>query len=102
MIEQDATKAPSPQPSPGVPGEGERGVPGEGERGAIATVALTKCYGSLTALDHLDLRLEKGDVFGFIGPNGAGKSTTMKILAGLLRRTSGTAYVLGSEVASNG
>src|SRR5207244_4926600 len=51
---------------------------------AIATHALTKRYGSLTALDSLDLVLEKGDVFGFIGPNGAGKSTTMKILAGLL------------------
>ena len=45
---------------------------------------LTKRYGPLTALDRLDLVLERGDVFGFIGPNGAGKSTTMKILAGLL------------------
>src|SRR6476660_2956669 len=49
---------------------------------AISTTQLTKRYGSLTALDSLDLHLSKGDVFGFIGPNGAGKSTTMKILAG--------------------
>jgi len=69
---------------------------------AISTTQLTKRYGSLTALDSLDLHLSKGDVFGFIGPNGAGKSTTMKILAGLLKPTSGTAHVLGREVTSNG
>jgi ABC-2 type transport system ATP-binding protein len=69
---------------------------------AIATHMLTKRYGALTALDHLDLVLEPGDVFGFIGPNGAGKSTTMKILAGLLRPTSGRADVLGRDVLLNG
>src|SRR5688572_31434121 len=69
---------------------------------AIATQMLTKRYGALTALDHLDLVLERGDVFGFIGPNGAGKSTTMKILAGLLRPTSGRAEVLGRDVLLNG
>ena len=69
---------------------------------AISTTMLTKRYGALTALDHLDLVLERGDVFGFIGPNGAGKSTTMKILAGLLRPSSGTAHVLGKDVLHNG
>src|SRR5207237_478715 len=69
---------------------------------AIATNALTKRYGSLVALDALTLRLESGDVFGFIGPNGAGKSTTMKIVAGLLAPTSGSAMVLGKNVTSNG
>src|SRR5688572_2987780 len=69
---------------------------------AIKTQALTKRYGALTALDSLDLELQSGDVFGFIGPNGAGKSTTMKILAGLLAPTSGTAEVLGKNVARNG
>ncbi len=72
------------------------------ERPAILTQALTKRYGGLTALDSLDLALNKGDVFGFIGPNGAGKSTTMKILAGLLKPTSGTAQVLGRDVMHNG
>src|SRR5215212_6883601 len=69
---------------------------------AIATNALTKRYGSLVALDALTLRLDPGDVFGFIGPNGAGKSTTMKIVAGLLSPTSGSASVLGKNVVSNG
>ena len=69
---------------------------------AIETRALTKRYGALTALDHLNLVLEPGDVFGFIGPNGAGKSTTMKILAGLLAPTSGSALVLGKPVATSG
>src|SRR3954447_9065446 len=69
---------------------------------AIVTRGLTKRYGSLVALEALDLELEKGDVFGFIGPNGAGKSTTMKILAGLLEPTSGTAHVLGRDVMRNG
>src|SRR5258705_12439869 len=69
---------------------------------AIATNALTKRYGSLVALDALTLRLDPGDVFGFIGPNGAGKSTTMKIVAGLLSPTSGSASVLGKNVVKNG
>jgi len=69
---------------------------------AISTHNLTKRYGSLTALNQLSLNLEAGDVFGFIGPNGAGKSTTMKILAGLLEPTSGSAQILGRPVADNG
>src|SRR4051794_32909488 len=69
---------------------------------AISTQNLTKRYGALTALDDLTMELQPGDVFGFIGPNGAGKSTTMKILAGLLEPTHGTAYVLGRNVQDNG
>ena len=69
---------------------------------AIRTMSLTKRYGTLTALDQLNLELESGDVFGFIGPNGAGKSTTMKILAGLLQPSSGAAEVLGKNVMLNG
>src|SRR5688572_12153581 len=69
---------------------------------ALATHRLTKRYGALTALDDLNLELERGDVFGFIGPNGAGKSTTMKIVAGLLEPTVGHAEVLGKRVAGNG
>jgi len=69
---------------------------------AIQTVGLTKTFGKLTALHSLNLELEKGDVFGFIGPNGAGKTTTMKILAGLMKPTSGVARVLGRDVFANG
>ncbi|MGN6505248.1 MAG: ABC transporter ATP-binding protein [Tepidisphaeraceae bacterium] len=68
----------------------------------IQTVDLTMRFGKLLALDHLSFELHQGDVFGFIGPNGAGKSTTMKILAGLLRPTSGQAIVLGKPVQGNG
>lgn len=55
-------------------------------------------YGNLYALKSLDLKLEKGDVFGFIGPNGAGKTTTMRILATLLTPTVGEAYVCGYSI----
>ena len=64
----------------------------------IETRDLTKAYGELYALKSLDLKLEKGDVFGFIGPNGAGKTTTMRILATLLNPTVGEAYVCGSSI----
>ena len=95
--ESDAT----PHPRPGAP---RAVVPAVAPlvAPAISTRALTKRYGGLTALDSLDLVLEKGDVFGFIGPNGAGKSTTMKILAGLLDPTSGSAHVMGRDVMHNG
>jgi ABC-2 type transport system ATP-binding protein len=64
----------------------------------IETRDLTKKYGELFAIKQLDLRLEKGDVFGFIGPNGAGKTTTMRILATLLNPTWGEAYVCGYSI----
>ena len=59
---------------------------------------LTKKYGDLHAIHKIDLKLEKGDVFGFIGPNGAGKTTTMRILATLLNPTWGEAYVGGYSI----
>ncbi|WP_336638098.1 ABC transporter ATP-binding protein [Lysinibacillus fusiformis] len=59
---------------------------------------LTKRYGSFTALDHLNLSLEEGIVFGFVGANGAGKSTTFSILATLLSPTSGDALINGKSV----
>ena len=59
---------------------------------------LTKKYGELFAIHKIDLKLDKGDVFGFIGPNGAGKTTTMRILATLLNPTWGEAYVGGYSI----
>ena len=64
----------------------------------IATVALTKKYHDVVALDSLDLVIEEGEIFGYIGPNGAGKSTTIRILSGLLRPTSGHATVADVDV----
>ena len=64
----------------------------------IETVGLTKRYRDRVALADLNLKIDQGDVFWFIGPNGAGKSTTIKILATLLRPTSGMARVAGFSV----
>ncbi|MFO1445872.1 ABC transporter ATP-binding protein [Bacillus sp. Bva_UNVM-123] len=64
----------------------------------IEIINLTKRYGNFTALDSLNLQIEKGTVFGFVGQNGAGKSTTFSILATLLAPTSGTAYVNGFNI----
>jgi ABC-2 type transport system ATP-binding protein len=64
----------------------------------IETINLTKRYGDLVALDSLNLSLEAGDCFGFIGPNGAGKTTTIKILATLLKPSSGQAMIDGLTV----
>ena len=62
---------------------------------------LTKKYGTFLALDHLNLHIEKGELFGFVGPNGAGKTTTMRIVCGLLKATSGEAYVDGVNAITN-
>ncbi|NOY30254.1 MAG: ABC transporter ATP-binding protein [Planctomycetes bacterium] len=59
---------------------------------------LTKKYSDLYAIHKIDLKLDRGDVFGFIGPNGAGKTTTMRILATLLNPTWGEAYVGGYSI----
>jgi ABC-2 type transport system ATP-binding protein len=63
---------------------------------------LTKHYGTLTALDHLDLTINQGEIFGYIGPNGAGKTTTMRILATLLKPSSGQASIDGLNVMKKG
>ncbi len=65
---------------------------------AVLAEALTKKFGDFTAVDHLDLRIERGQVIGFLGPNGAGKSTTIRMLCGLLLPTSGRASVAGFDV----
>src|SRR3954462_14928851 len=62
----------------------------------IETHALTKRYGPIVAVDALDLRVRRGEVYGFLGPNGAGKTTTLKMLLGLARPTSGCAVVAGA------
>jgi len=64
----------------------------------IETTDLTKNFGNLTAVNKLNLKVQKNTIHGFLGPNGAGKTTTIKILVGLLKPTSGSVKVLGQEV----
>ena len=64
----------------------------------IELFGLTKRFGSLTAVNNLSFKVERGDVFGFIGPNGAGKTTTIRMLATLLEPDGGTARVNGYDV----
>jgi len=66
---------------------------------AIETHRLTKRFNSFTAVDHIDLSVERGEIYGFLGPNGAGKSTTIRMLCTLLTPTSGTAKVAGYDIA---
>ena len=61
----------------------------------VAARGLVKCYGEITAVDHVDLTVERGDVFGYLGPNGAGKTTSLRMLLGLIRPTEGTAELFG-------
>jgi beta-exotoxin I transport system ATP-binding protein len=70
---------------------------------AIETSGLSKTYGGgVRALDGLDLRVERGEVFGYLGPNGAGKSTSIRLLLGLIHPTAGRATVLGRDVRREG
>jgi ABC-2 type transport system ATP-binding protein len=64
----------------------------------LRTDNLTRQFGKLTAVDTLNLSLEPGDIMGFIGPNGAGKTTTIKMVATLLKPSSGTVYIDGVDV----
>ena len=64
----------------------------------VETSKLTKMYGDFTAVNELDLEVEKGEIFGFLGPNGAGKTTTVLMLMGLSVPTSGTAVVGGFDI----
>jgi ABC-2 type transport system ATP-binding protein len=65
---------------------------------AIRARGLTKQFGDLTAVNHLDLDVPRGQIYGFLGPNGSGKTTAIRMLCGLLKPSSGTAEVLGLEV----
>ncbi len=62
---------------------------------------LTKRYGAFTAVQGIDLEIPRGTLYGFLGPNGAGKTTTMRMIAGILRPTSGRVEVAGVDVVSD-
>jgi ABC-2 type transport system ATP-binding protein len=64
----------------------------------IETHGLTRRFGTLTAVDHLDLSVARGEIFGLVGPDGAGKTTTLRMLCGLMDPTEGSARVAGHDV----
>ena len=64
----------------------------------IQTVNLTRYFGSLAAVQDLNLTVNQGELFGFLGPNGAGKTTTIRMIVGLLRPSAGTVNVAGNDV----
>jgi ABC-2 type transport system ATP-binding protein len=68
---------------------------------AVSLQALTRTFGDLTAVDALTLDVRRGEMFGIVGPDGAGKTTTLRMLAGVLRPTSGTALVEGVDVGAD-
>src|SRR3954468_2294214 len=76
-----------PQITPMKPSEGPPAIEAHG---------LTQRFGAFTAVDHVNFRIERGEIFGFLGSNGCGKTTTMKMLTGLLEPTEGTAQLFGN------
>lgn len=68
---------------------------------AVRTEQLRKTYGSLVAVESLDLEIKRGEVFGLLGPNGSGKTTTIRMLCGLVTPTSGRADVVGVDVVKS-
>src|SRR5215510_10920818 len=65
---------------------------------AVEVEGLTRVFGDFVAVDHIDLRVEQGTVFGFLGPNGAGKSTTIRMLCGILQPSAGQGTVGGFDI----
>ena len=70
-----------------------------GTEPSVHVDTLTKSFGDFVAVDHISFDIRPGEIWGFLGPNGAGKSTTIRMLCGVLEPTSGTAQVLGYDVA---
>ena len=77
-------------------------MPASGETALIAIDGLTKRFGGFTAVDRVSFQVARGEVLGFLGPNGAGKSTTMRMLAGFMIPTEGTARICGHDVQTDG
>ena len=70
-------------------------------RNIIEVAGLTKRFGEITAVDHIDFEVRKGEIFGFLGPDGAGKTTTIRILTGIIKPDSGEAIILGYDILRN-
>src|SRR5262249_45481639 len=67
----------------------------------VEAIDLTRKFGTLTAVDHLSLQVNEGEIFALVGPDGAGKTTTMRMLTGLMAPTEGRAIVVGYDVAQD-
>ena len=67
---------------------------------AIETAGLSRAFGSVTAVDGVDLQVPEGSVFGFLGPNGAGKTTTIRMLLGLISASAGTVRINGEDLGA--
>jgi len=65
----------------------------------IRATGLTRRFGDLVAVDHLNLEIAPGEIFGLVGPDGAGKTTTLRLLCGLMDPNDGEAWVAGKNVA---
>lgn len=76
-------------------------MPVPSEPALIKIQGLTKRFGGFTAVDHVTFQVNRGEVLGFLGPNGAGKSTTMRMLAGFVTPTAGTASICGHDVRTD-
>jgi len=67
----------------------------------ITITNLTKLYKNIPAVNHISFKVEQGEIYGFLGPNGAGKTTTIKMLAGLIQPTEGTATIAGKDIRTH-
>ena len=97
----DGGPAPAGPIQVGQPTALAEATPGEvgGRASAVVCSGLTYRFGTHTAVDHIDLRIDRGETFGLLGPNGAGKTTTIRMLTTLLRPMEGTISVFGVNVA---
>ncbi len=73
----------------------------ESDEYVIQTSSLTKKFGDFTAINDLNLKIKKGEIYGLLGPNGAGKTTTIRLLCGLINYKIGEAYVLGTKIPNH-
>ncbi|HLI07590.1 MAG TPA: ABC transporter ATP-binding protein [Ktedonobacteraceae bacterium] len=77
-------------------------APTRSDEVVLRTRNLTKHYGQRLAVDHLNLEVHQGDIFGFLGPNGAGKTTTIRMALGLITPSGGSVEILGQDIATHG
>lgn len=78
----------------------EKGIPSQVAGHAVFAQQLSRRFGSFVAVDHVDLAVKPGEIFGFLGANGAGKTTTIRMLCGLLQPTEGEAWVDGLPIST--